>query len=153
MERILDWVGGGAEIPALMDGFLTEFITAACGLDLSTVLRDYTLQLVTRYLGWLPLARHRYFSLLSGVVGASACHQVFQLVTTCPGTEKFSFFSGAVGASACHQVPISAGPTCQAAVLRIRIHVFLGLLDPGPDPLVRGMDPDLDPDPSINKQK
>jgi hypothetical protein len=26
------------------------------------------------------------------------------------------------------------------AVLRIRIHVFLGLLDP--DPLVRGMDPD-----------
>jgi hypothetical protein len=45
-----------------------------------------------------------------------------------------------------------------AAVLRIwihRIHVFLGLLDP--DPLVRGMDPDLDPapdpDPSIIKQK
>ncbi len=33
------------------------------------------------------------------------------------------------------------------AVLRIRIrihriHVFLGLLDPDPDPLVRGMDPD-----------
>jgi hypothetical protein len=31
--------------------------------------------------------------------------------------------------------------------------VFLGLLDPDPDPLVRGMDPDpdpaLDPDPSI----
>ena len=53
------------------------------------------------------------------------------------------------------------------AVLRIRIriwiqipqiHVFLGLLDPDldPDPLVRGMDPDLaldpDPDPSIIKQ-
>jgi hypothetical protein len=58
VERILDWVGGGAEIPALMDGFLTEFITAACGLDLSTVLRDYTLQLVTRYLSQLvPLAR------------------------------------------------------------------------------------------------
>jgi hypothetical protein len=54
VERILDWVGGGgAEIPALMDGFLTEFITAACGLDLSTVLRDYTLQLVTRYLSHL----------------------------------------------------------------------------------------------------
>jgi hypothetical protein len=40
-------------------------------------------------------------------------------------------------------------------VLRIRIHrihVFLGLLDPDPDPLVRGMDPDplvrgMDPDP------
>jgi hypothetical protein len=56
VERILDWVGGGAEIPALMDGFLTEFITTACGLDLSTVLRDYTLQLVTRYLSLLPLA-------------------------------------------------------------------------------------------------
>jgi hypothetical protein len=33
-------------------------------------------------------------------------------------------------------------------VLRIRILMFLGLLDP--DPLVRGMDPD--PDPSIIKQ-
>ncbi len=38
------------------------------------------------------------------------------------------------------------------SVLRIRIHVFLGLLDP--DPLVKGMDPapdpvsDPDPDPS-----
>jgi hypothetical protein len=44
------------------------------------------------------------------------------------------------------------------AVVRIRIHrihVFLGLLDPDPDPLVRGMDPDQnsDPDPSIIKQK
>jgi hypothetical protein len=28
-------------------------------------------------------------------------------------------------------------------VFRIRIHMFLGLMDP--DPLVRGMDPDLDP--------
>ncbi len=55
VERILDWVGGGAEIPALMDGFLMEFITAACGLDLSTVLRDYSLQLVTRYLSWSHL--------------------------------------------------------------------------------------------------
>jgi hypothetical protein len=26
-----------------------------------------------------------------------------------------------------------------------RIHMFLGLLDPDPDPLVRGMDPDPDP--------
>ncbi len=33
------------------------------------------------------------------------------------------------------------------AVLRIRIHMFLGL--PDPDPLVRGMDPD----PSIIMQK
>ena len=38
------------------------------------------------------------------------------------------------------------------AVLQIsRIHVFLGLLDP--DPLVRGMDPDPDLDPSNIKQK
>jgi hypothetical protein len=40
------------------------------------------------------------------------------------------------------------------AVLRIRIHwihMFLGLQDPDPDPLVRGMDPD--PDPSIIMQK
>jgi hypothetical protein len=27
----------------------------------------------------------------------------------------------------------------------LRIHMFLGLLDPYPDPSVRGMDPDLDP--------
>jgi hypothetical protein len=33
--------------------------------------------------------------------------------------------------------------------IRIRIRMFLGLLDPHPDPLVRGMDPD----PSIIKQK
>ncbi len=37
------------------------------------------------------------------------------------------------------------------AVLRIRIHMFLGL--PDPDPLVRGMDPDPAPDPSIIMQK
>jgi hypothetical protein len=30
---------------------------------------------------------------------------------------------------------------------------FLGLLDPDPDPSVRGMDPDPDLDPSITKQK
>jgi hypothetical protein len=39
------------------------------------------------------------------------------------------------------------------SVLRIRIHMFLGLLDPAPDPLVRGMDPDPDLDPSIIMQK
>jgi hypothetical protein len=42
------------------------------------------------------------------------------------------------------------------SVFRIRIHrihMFLGLLDPDPDPLVRGMDQDPDPDPSIIKQK
>jgi hypothetical protein len=33
-----------------------------------------------------------------------------------------------------------------------RIHVFLGLPDLDPDPLVTGMDPDPDPDPSIIKQ-
>jgi hypothetical protein len=31
--------------------------------------------------------------------------------------------------------------------------MFLGLLDPDPDPSVRGMDPDPDLDPSITKQK
>jgi hypothetical protein len=31
--------------------------------------------------------------------------------------------------------------------------MFFGHLDPVPDPLVRGMDPDLDPDPSSMKQK
>ncbi len=35
------------------------------------------------------------------------------------------------------------------AVLRILTRMFLGFLDPNPDPLVRG----TDPDPSINKQK
>jgi hypothetical protein len=51
------------------------------------------------------------------------------------------------------------------AVLRIRIHMFLGLPDPGDplvramdtDPLVRAMDPDPDPaldqDPTIIMQK
>jgi hypothetical protein len=42
------------------------------------------------------------------------------------------------------------------AVLRIRIRrirMFLGLLDPDPDPLVKGMVPALDPHPSIIKQK
>ncbi len=42
------------------------------------------------------------------------------------------------------------------AVLRIRIRMFLGLLYPNPDPLVRGMDPNpdpaLDPDPYVIKQ-
>jgi hypothetical protein len=41
-------------------------------------------------------------------------------------------------------------------VLRIRIHrihMFLGLLDPDPDPSVRGMNPAPDPDPSFTKQK
>jgi hypothetical protein len=39
------------------------------------------------------------------------------------------------------------------AVLRIRIRMILGLLDPDWDPLVRGMDPEPDRDPSITKQK
>ncbi len=48
------------------------------------------------------------------------------------------------------------------AVLRIRIRIqirirrirmFLGILDPDPDQLVRGLDPDLAPDPSITTQK
>ncbi len=39
------------------------------------------------------------------------------------------------------------------AVLRIRIHMFLGLPDLDPDPLVRCMDPGPDPNPSIIMQK
>ncbi len=53
-----------------------------------------------------------------------------------------------------------SGSVLRKPVLRIRIrihriHMFLGLLDPDPDPLVRGMDTDphpaldQDPDPSI----
>jgi hypothetical protein len=38
-------------------------------------------------------------------------------------------------------------------VLGIRIRKILGLLDPDPDPLVRGTDLDLAPDSSIIKQK
>ncbi len=52
------------------------------------------------------------------------------------------------------------GGVVLTTVMRIRIrihgiHVFLGLLypDPGPDPLVRGIDPDPDLDPSNIKQK
>jgi hypothetical protein len=37
------------------------------------------------------------------------------------------------------------------AVLRIRTRMFFGFLDPAPDPLVGGTD--LNPDPSIIKQK
>ena len=49
--------------------------------------------------------------------------------------------------------PLQSRALSKKAVLRIRIHMFLGL--PDPDPLVRGMDPDpfLDPDPSIIMQK
>jgi hypothetical protein len=38
-------------------------------------------------------------------------------------------------------------------VFRIRIHMFLGLSNQDPDPLVRGMDSALDPDPFVIKQK
>ena len=47
---------------------------------------------------------------------------------------------------------------CEMLLTVFRIHVFFGLPDPEPDPLVRGMDPDPDPalspdpDPSIIKQ-
>ena len=45
---------------------------------------------------------------------------------------------------------------CFFPVLRIRIHMFLGLPDPDSDPLVGGLDPDLnpaldpDPDPPLD---
>jgi hypothetical protein len=51
-----------------------------------------------------------------------------------------------------HRAPIPHPPFLYAreAVLRIRIwiHAFLGL--PDPDPLVKGMDPDPDTDPSLS---
>jgi hypothetical protein len=37
------------------------------------------------------------------------------------------------------------GGVVLTAVLQIRSRMFLGLVDPDPDPLVRGMDPDPDP--------
>jgi hypothetical protein len=43
-------------------------------------------------------------------------------------------------------------PNCSVAEIRIRIyriHMFLGL--PVPDPLVRSMDPDLDPSTTMQK--
>jgi hypothetical protein len=50
------------------------------------------------------------------------------------------------------------GSVILTAVLRIqirkhRIHVFLGFLDRDPHPLVRGMDPDPDLNPSNMKKK
>ncbi len=45
----------------------------------------------------------------------------------------------------------SGNDPMKKAVLRIRIHMFLGLLDPDQDLLVRGMDPDRDP--SLIKEK
>jgi hypothetical protein len=55
-----------------------------------------------------------------------------------------------------YPLPVSSHLTPFFPVLRIRIrihriHMCLGLQDPDPDPLVRGMDPD--PDPSIIMQK
>jgi hypothetical protein len=54
------------------------------------------------------------------------------IISTCKGKKKGNFIEEKF---------------CLAAVLRIRIHMFLGLLDLDPDLLVR----DLDPDPSIIK--
>ncbi len=48
--------------------------------------------------------------------------------------------------------PCTQGTTL-AVVLRIRICMFLGLLDPDPDPVVPGTDPVPDSNPSIIKQK
>ncbi len=54
------------------------------------------------------------------------------------------------GATRTHTPQVSPSPasyTVRVPVLRIRIRMFLGLLDSDADPLVRGMDPD--PDTSI----
>jgi hypothetical protein len=46
----------------------------------------------------------------------------------------------------------TAANMCKVGLISVlRIHMFLGLPDPHPDPLVRDMEPD--PDPSIMKQK
>jgi hypothetical protein len=50
----------------------------------------------------------------------------------------------------CH-VPLKSVLRIRIRIRNHRIHMFLGLLDPDPDLLVRCMDPD--PDPSIIKQK
>ena len=70
------------------------------------------------------------------------------------------FFDGMTendDSSHCNWIQISIVLWIPVLRIRIRIHVFFGLLDPDLDPLVRGMDPDpdsdLDPDPSIIKQK
>jgi hypothetical protein len=43
------------------------------------------------------------------------------------------------------RIKISIGTTNLFQNPVLRIHMLLGLLDPDPDPLVRGMDPDADP--------
>jgi hypothetical protein len=52
-------------------------------------------------------------------------------------------------------VPFETVLRIQVRIRIRRIRMFLGLLDPDSDPLVRGMDlgMDPDPDPSITKQK
>jgi hypothetical protein len=66
---------------------------------------------------------------------------------------QYQFMNYAPQANLCAD-DITLSPYMFNAVFRI--HVFLGLPEPDPDPLVRGMDPDpvpaLDPDPSIIKQ-
>ncbi len=54
-----------------------------------------------------------------------------------------------------HGAQMNFGSVLRSRTRIHRIHVFFGLPDPDPDPLVRGMDQDpaLDPDPSIIMQK
>jgi hypothetical protein len=57
----------------------------------------------------------------------------------------------------CHRlsVPVPSNMYISVLWIRIRIRMFLGLLDPDPDPVVQGTDLDLAPDldTSIIKQK
>ncbi len=63
---------------------------------------------------------------------------VFKYINTLVKKKKENFF-------AC------VGSMLRTRRIRIRIHMFLGLMDP--DPLVRCMDPNSDPDPSIIKPR
>jgi hypothetical protein len=63
--------------------------------------------------------------------------------------------------SGVHRVHDDFGAVFRIRIQIHRIHMFLGLQDPDPNPPVKGMDPDSAPDldlapdsdPSINKQK
>jgi hypothetical protein len=52
------------------------------------------------------------------------------------------------------RVTVDVFPYCRFSVLlRLRIRMFLSLLDPDQDPLVRSMGPAPDLDPSLTNQK
>ncbi len=84
----------------------------------------------------------------AGAVAVQQHHPVHQLRSK--QLHAYVFKTGAIAAKRiqCGE-KILFLPRIRIRIRRIRM--FLGLLDPNPDPLVRGMD--LDPDPCISKQK